>query len=165
MKKTVIKRRKRVPAITSAAGRSNAPMAGSASPAPAGSQLPMTSAVPLARDGYGGGHDLARSLSSQPPGSHVPSPARLPSLTPGPPPLTSSYHDVLGLRGNAVPLQFGGGIGGERKRPWWVEDGREEAERRMREAAEREKRDRESRDKDQEGVSLILTRRFAPHDL
>lgn len=143
MKKTVIKRRKRVPAITSAAGRANAALAESASPAPQQPPLPTapTTSAPLPRDLYQPSQSSGLGLSPARPAQHN-----------GHPSLGSTYHDSLGLRGTAVPLQLGGGIGGERKRPWWIEEGREEAERRVREAAERDKRDR---DKDQEGVSHV----------
>jgi hypothetical protein len=143
MKKTVIKRRKRVPAITSAAGRANAALAESASPAPQQPPLPTapTTSAPLPRDIYQASQSSGLGLSPARPAQHN-----------GHPSLGSTYHDSLGLRGTAVPLQLGGGIGGERKRPWWIEEGREEAERRVREAAERDKRDR---DKDQEGVSHV----------
>lgn len=149
MKKTVIKRRKRVPAITSA-NRTSASLADSSSPAPPTFQpgtVPTTTSPP-SRDGHQG--DMFGLRSNQ--HTQHQSPSRpLSSLNPAHPPLAHSYHDS-GPRSSAVPLPMAGGIGGEKKRPWYIEEGRDEAERRMR---EREKSDWEREVKDRESVSSL----------
>ncbi|WVF69604.1 hypothetical protein IAT40_004382 [Kwoniella sp. CBS 6097] len=163
MKKTVIKRRKRVPAVGTQPGSrgGSAPNAEQGSPA----NTPST-AMP--------------NVVAPPP--HVAPPPENEKAHPSPPfqhrapPLSdhrigshSSLADAYSLArripkpppATAVSLGAGAGAGaaGARKKPWWVEGGRE------REKDEKEREAREARDaKEREGVSSVYSRLFYQHE-
>ena len=137
MKKTVIKRRKRVPAVGSA-GR-NSPGV----PSQSEQNSPARINVPVPPTATASGTSYPTPTESEK--SH-PSPyGASPSLHDTRPP--SMYHPV-GLRrppqAKAVPLTLGNNAGGERKKPWWFDD---RSPNQNKEAEPKETKD--------QGVSLI----------
>jgi hypothetical protein len=136
MKKTVIKRRKRVPAITSANRVSSSLTESSPGPHSVPGSA-ATSSIPLPREPHMS--EISRPRSTQPPSARHASPdRRLPSI--GSLPQISSYD--MSLR----PLK--GASSSEKPTAWWSEDERDTS---------RMSRDREKNDsmdaKDKEGVS------------
>ncbi len=141
MKKTVIKRRKRVPAV-GGSGRS-----GSANPGDQDS--PSMGPIPMP------GTPQAATIVPAPPSEERPVP-KAPSAPPAseikapipaeaaPNTQTSTMFDVLGIGRppQSVPLIIPAGLKGqtstERKRPWWIDSRDRDKEEQDREARERE---------------------------
>lgn len=153
MKKTVIKRRKRVPAVGTT-GR-NSPGGPSQSerdsPAPINAPMPQTATASGAP--YPTPTESEKSHAS-PYGSAPPlhEPNRSPSI-----------FDPIGMRRQqqqkaAVPLNLGNtgnnNNGTERKKPWWFDDSRN--------TPQPSEKDRVPKDKEREGVSLFSYGRCTP---
>ena len=151
MKKTVIKRRKRVPAVGASSGRGESvnPSQSENSPGNASVALPTTpqtaaiSIQPTHDQALEAARPVFAATSNPPPAEHRGSPAD--SATKGQPISTSS--DFLGLMRRppqtAMPISIPARIdlnGSERKRPWWIDNRDREKEK---EAKEREARERE----------------------
>lgn len=161
MKKTVIKRRKRVPAVgaqQSNATNTSTPRAGSTNPNTAeNSPANPPASIPHAPSSLGAG-----------PPSHTQPYDRPPFAMHGARPLpghSAPNPDPLGLRrgpsssaGKSVPLLLSNPVTGERKKPWWIDD-RHETPSKTRDELEREARERDQQrggehvSRDREGVS------------
>ena len=141
MKKTVIKRRKRVPAVGTTSR--NSPVGPSHSerdsPAPINAPMPQTataSGAPYPTP--------TESEKSHPSPYGAPPPLHEPSRSP-------SIFDPIGMRRQqqqkaAVPLNLGNtNNGAERKKPWWFDDNRN--------SPQGSEKDRQPKEKDREGVS------------
>ncbi|KAK1921762.1 hypothetical protein DB88DRAFT_513031 [Papiliotrema laurentii] len=145
MKKTVIKRRKRVPAVgaqQSNATNTSTPRAGSTNPNTAeNSPANPPASIPHAPSSLGAG-----------PPSHTQPYDRPPFAMHGARPLpghSAPNPDPLGLRrgpsssaGKSVPLLLSNPVTGERKKPWWIDD-RHETPSKTRDELEREARERD----------------------
>lgn len=140
MKKTVIKRRKRVPAVGSA-GR-NSPGGPSHSeqnsPAPANAPIPQTATA------SGAPYPTPTESEKSHPSPYGAPPSMHENRSP-------SIFDPIGMRRQqqkaAVPLTLGHNNGTERKKPWWFDDNR---------GSQQGEKERETKDKDREGLAHQL---------
>jgi GATA-binding protein len=115
MKKTVIKRRKRVPAVGSAGRNSPGVPSQSEQNSPARINVPVPQTATASGAPYPTPTESEKSHPSPygaPPSLHE---TRSPSM-----------FDPIGMRRQqqqkAVPLNLGNNTGGERKKPWWFDD-------------------------------------------
>lgn len=147
MKKTVIKRRKRVPAVGTTGRNSPGGPSQSERDSPAPVNVPMPQTATASGAPYPTPTESEKSHAS-PYGSAPPlhEPNRSPSI-----------FDPIGMRRQqqqkaAVPLNLGNnsnnGNGAERKKPWWFDDNRNSPQ------SQPSEKDRQPKDKDREGVSL-----------
>jgi GATA-binding protein len=135
MKKTVIKRRKRVPAVGTTSRNSPGVPSQSEQNSPARSSVP----VPPTATASGGAYPTPTESEKSHPSPYGAPPSLHETRSP-------SIFDPIGMRRQqqAVPLNLSGSAGGERKKPWWFDD------RTPHQAKEAEPKDT----KDQ-GVSLV----------
>lgn len=141
MKKTVIKRRKRVPASGQQSGRGQSANDSGEIDSPATTSAPMPH-TPATATIDGRPYNPSDPSHASPPFT-AGTPTRSDSRGPSQP--VTATADPLGLRrplppNKAIPLIIPNVLGGERKKPWWIE----------------ERREREKEDKEHEGMSVSL---------
>jgi GATA-binding protein len=113
MKKTVIKRRKRVPAVGTTSRNSPGVPSQSEQNSPARSSVP----VPPTATASGGAYPTPTESEKSHPSPYGAPPSLHETRSP-------SIFDPIGIRRQqqAVPLNLSGSAGGERKKPWWFDD-------------------------------------------
>jgi GATA-binding protein len=113
MKKTVIKRRKRVPAVGTTSRNSPGVPSQSEQNSPARSSVP----VPPTATASGGAYPTPTESEKSHPSPYGAPPSLHETRSP-------SIFDPIGMRRQqqAVPLNLSGSTGGERKKPWWFDD-------------------------------------------
>jgi GATA-binding protein len=113
MKKTVIKRRKRVPAVGTTSRNSPGVPSQSEQNSPARSSVP----VPPTATASGGAYPTPTESEKSHPSPYGAPPSLHETRSP-------SIFDPIGMRRQqqAVPLNLSGSAGGERKKPWWFDD-------------------------------------------
>ena len=136
MKKTVIKRRKRVPAVGTTSRNSPGVASQSEQNSPARTSVP----VPQTATASGGPYPTPTESEKSHPSPYGAPPSLHETRSP-------SIFDPIGMRRQqqAVPLNLGGSNGVERKKPWWFDD-----------RTPHQGKEAESKDTKDPGVSEVL---------